>query len=309
MARKHKGRPVHGWVIVDKPEGISSNDVVVALRRLTGAAKAGHGGTLDPLATGILPIAFGEATKTVSFAMDGSKVYRFEVWFGEARSTDDAEGEVVATSDKRPEGANAVRAAIAELTGDIEQVPPAYSAVKVAGERAYKLARRDEAVELAPRPVHVERFNLVDMPDRDHAVCEVACGKGTYMRALARDLALKLGTVGHIRRLRRTAVGPFGEDLAYPLRELQEMGGDAVLENTLLAVETVLADIPALALTEQEARRIQHGQAVPVLPVANRSPLRDIVQGDVVKAMVSGRLVALAHIQGGEIRPLRVMNL
>lgn len=309
MGRRRKGRPVHGWLIVDKPAGTTSNDVVGALRRLTGAAKVGHGGTLDPLATGVLPIAFGEATKTVSYAMDGRKVYEFEIRLGEARSTDDAEGEVVATSDVRPTDADAVRAAMAGFVGDIEQVPPVYSAVKIDGERAYKRARRDEDVEMPPRTVHVERFELTGMPDPDTLVCEVACGKGTYVRALARDLALKLGTVGHIRRLRRTAVGPFCAHDAHVLQDLLEMGGDAVLENTLLPVETVLADIPALALTEQEARRIQHGQSVPVLPVANRSALRDVAQGDVVKAMASGRLVALAHIQGGEIRPLRVMNL
>lgn len=309
MGRRHRGRPVHGWLIVDKPAGATSNDVVGALRRLTGAAKVGHGGTLDPLATGVLPLAFGEATKTVAFAMDGAKVYEFEIRLGEARTTDDAEGEVVETSDVRPSGAAAVEAAMAGFVGEIEQVPPKFSAIKVAGERAYKRARRDEDVEMPPRIVTVERFELTDMPDRDHLVCEVACGKGTYVRALARDLALKLGTVGHIRRLRRTAVGPFGARDAHSLQDLLEMGGDAVLETTLLPVETVLADIPALALTEQEARRIQHGQAVPVLPVASRSALRDVVQGDVVKAMASGRLVALAQIKGGEIRPLRVMNL
>ena len=308
MGRKRKGLPVHGWLIVDKPLGITSSGVVGKVRRLFNAAKAGHGGTLDPMASGILPVAFGEATKTVSFVMDGIKVYRFTIRWGESRTTDDAEGEIIQTSDVRPDEA-AVREALKSFVGDIEQVPPAYSAIKVDGKRAYDLARNDIAVELKPRTIHIERFELTDMPDQDHATFEVVAGKGSYMRGLARDLALSLGTCGHISALRRLKVGPFDEKVAISLDKLESLGHSAPLDEHLLSVETALDDIPALALTEEEARNLQHGRGVSILPVANRSSLKKVDPDAVYCAMASGKLVALTKIVGGEIRPLRVMNM
>jgi len=308
MARKRRGTPMHGWLVVDKPQGVTSSAAVGRVKRLAGAAKVGHAGTLDPLATGVLPMAFGEATKTVAYLMDARKAYRFTVRWGEARDTDDAEGKVTAASDARPTEAG-IRAVLDRFRGAIEQVPPAYSAVKVGGRRAYALARDDAAPVLGPRAVHIHDLTLKAMPDRDHAEFEAVSGKGAYMRSLARDLAAALGTVGHVAALRRTAVGPFHEDQAISLDMLESLRHSAPLSGHLLPVETVLDDIPALALTEREARKLSHGQAIPVLPVASRSPFKNIGQGDVVRAMVEGRLVALAKIKGGEIRPFRVINL
>jgi len=308
MARKRRGTPMHGWIVIDKPRGLSSNAVVGRVKRLTGAAKVGHAGTLDPLATGVLPIALGEATKTVAYLMDGRKAYRFTVRWGEARDTDDAEGVVTAVSGARPTEAD-ILAVLARFRGAIEQVPPAFSAIKVGGRRAYELARGDAAPALAARTVQIHDLTLKAMPDRDHAEFEAVSGKGAYMRSLARDLATALGTVGHVSALRRAAVGPFHESQAISLDKLESLGHSAPLSRQLLPVETVLDDIPALALTEREARKLSHGQAIPVLPVASRSPFRNIGQGDVVRAMVEGRLVALAKIKGGEIRPFRVINL
>ena len=308
MGRRRRGKPIHGWLVIDKPLGMTSNAVVVRVRKLTGAAKVGHGGTLDPLATGVLPLALGEATKTVSYAMEGTKVYRFTLKWGEARTTDDQEGEVTETSDVRPDREQ-IEAALEDFIGEIEQIPPAFSAIKVDGQRAYDLARADKPVDLEPRQVRIDRLALVAMPDADHAEFEVVSGKGTYMRALARDLARALGTVGHVAALRRIAVGPFTEDMAISLDKLGEVGHSAPPLEELLPVETALADIPALALTEVEAKRLQHGQPVPDLPVVSRSPIEDLEQGDTVRAMTGVRLVALATIKGGEIRPLRVLNL
>jgi len=308
MGRRRKGRPVHGWIIIDKPVGLSSSAVVGKARRALNAAKAGHGGTLDPLATGVLPIAFGEATKTVSYAMDSTKTYRFTVRWGEARATDDREGTVTETSDVRP-GEGQIRAMLPSFTGEIEQVPPLYSAIKVDGERAYDLARANVDIELEARMVTVESLDYLGSPDSDHAEFTAVCGKGTYIRSLARDLAKALGTVGHVAKLRRTAVGRFTEDDAISLDYLESLGHSAPDSEAFFPVETALDDIPALALTKDEARKLRHGQGVPVLPVASRSPFKDIAQGDVVCAMAEGRMVALARIAGGEIRPLRVLNL
>ncbi|MDA0238445.1 MAG: tRNA pseudouridine(55) synthase TruB [Proteobacteria bacterium] len=308
MARKRRGDPVHGWLVIDKPLGLSSAAVVSRARRLFNAAKVGHGGTLDPLATGLLPLAFGEATKTVSYAMDGTKRYRFTARWGEARATDDAEGEVTGTSSARP-SEDEIRAVLGDFTGDIEQVPPIYSAIKVDGRRAYDLARADAVVELAPRTIHIDAIELISIIDADHAEFGVTSGKGAYMRGLARDIALRLGTVGHISALRRTAVGPFTEQDAISLDKLEALGHSAAAFEVLRPVETVLDDIPALAMTESEARRLKSGQAVSALQVAKRSPLRDITQGSVVCAMAEGKPVALARFEGGEIRPFRVLNL
>ncbi len=308
MARSRKGVAIHGWLNIDKPAGITSNDVVTRVRRATNAAKVGHGGTLDPLATGVLPVALGEATKTVSYAMDGAKTYRFTVRWGIATATEDAEGAVTATSDARP-GSAEIEAVLGAFTGDIEQVPPVFSAIKVDGQRSYELARRDEAVELKPRRVRIDALRLIASPDADSAEFEMTSGKGVYVRALARDLGLRLGTVAHVARLRRTAVAGFKESNAISLDKLESLGHIAPASSILLPIETVLDDIPALALTLQEANRLRHGQGIPVLPVASRSPFKDLSQGDIVVAMAEGRLVALAKIAGGEIRPVRVINL
>ena len=308
MGRKRRGKAIHGWIIIDKPGGLSSNAVVGRVRRLTGAAKVGHAGTLDPMATGVLPMALGEATKIVSYLMDGAKAYRFTVRWGEQRNTDDAEGEVVATSDARP-AKEQILVVLGNFIGDIEQVPPVFSAIKIEGKRAYALARADQAPEMKPRTIHIEDLKLLSVVDADHAEFEAVSGKGAYMRSLARDLGTALGTVGHIVQLRRIAVGPFDEKQAISLDKLKSLRHSAPLSEHLLPVETVLDDIPALALTETEARKLNQGQAIPVLPVASRSPLKNIGQGDVVRVMAEGRLVALVKINGGEIRPFRVMNL
>ncbi len=308
MARKRKGLPINGWMNIDKPLGMSSSAVVGRVKHLIGAAKAGHGGTLDPLATGILPIALGEATKTVSYVMDGTKVYQFTLRIGAATTTDDAEGDVIAESDVRP-SREALTAAFKDFIGEIQQVPPAFSAIKVDGRRAYELARKEVDFELQARTVRIDSLNLIDMPDANNAIIEATSGKGVYIRSLARDIAVSLGSVGHVAALRRTAVGPFTEAAAISLDKLETLGHSAADSEALLPIETVLDDIPALALTAQEAHRLKHGQAVPVLPVANRSLFRNVCQGDLVCAMAEGRLVALAKITGGEIRPVRVMNM
>ena len=308
MARRRKGIPIHGWFNIDKPEGMTSTAVVSRIKRLTNAAKAGHGGTLDPMATGVLPVALGEATKTVAFAMDGIKEYLFHLRFGAETTTEDREGAVTEESGVRPDAA-AIRAVLPRFQGEIEQVPPRFSAIKVAGERAYDLARGGEDFELQPRRVTVHSLTLEGMDGADTAVLRCRCGKGTYVRSLGRDIARALGALGHLTALRRTAVGPFTEATAISLDKLEAFGHSAPDSGHLLPVETALDDIPALALTEVEARRLTQGQPIAALPVVSRSPLRDISQGDVVSAMFGERLVALAEIRGGEIRPVRVINL
>src|SRR6185369_8166034 len=241
---KRPKQKVDGWVVLDKPLGMGSTQAVGRVRWLFGAQKAGHGGTLDPLATGVLPIALGEATKTVPFVIDGRKEYRFTLQFGEARSTEDAEGEVTATSEVRPTD-GAIRAALASFIGAIEQMPPVFSALKVDGKRAYDLARAGEAVALKPRQVTIERLELLGRPDADHADFVVGCGKGTYIRSLGRDLARAVGTVGHLSALRRTAVGPFREEAAISLSKLEALGHNSPLLGALVPVATALDDIPA----------------------------------------------------------------
>lgn len=297
MARR-PALKLDGWIVVDKDIGMTSAEVVAKVRRITGAAKAGHAGTLDPLATGILPVALGEATKTVSYVQDSAKTYRFTIRWGEERDTDDAEGQVTRTAGARPARAT-ILAALAAFTGSIEQVPPAYSAVKVAGERAYKLARQGEVAELAPRVVRIDRFSLLDQPDADRARFEVDCGKGTYVRALARDLGRHLGVFGHIAELRRTRVGPFTEAQAFSLDKLRQLWQNTRPSEVLLPVETALVDIPALALTGPQADRLRSGQPVRVLGTADGT----------VCAMAAGKPVALAEIAAGEVRPVRVFNL
>ena len=304
---KRDKRDVHGWVVLDKPIGMTSTQAVAVVKRLFQAKRAGHAGTLDPLASGGLPIALGEATKTVPFVMDGRKRYRFTVCWGEERDTDDVEGRVTERSDDRPT-AEAVMALLPRFIGAIEQVPPRYSAIKVQGERAYDLARDGEIVELQPRTVQIHELVLAEQQDKDHFVFEAECGKGTYVRALARDLGRLLGCYGHISALRRTLVGPFGENDMIPLAELEALcdraaSGEASLADALLPVETALDDIPALAVTRADAARLHRGQAV--LLRGRDAPN----SSGTVYVTVGGRLLALAEIGNGELIPKRVFNL
>ena len=312
MARKRRGRPIHGWIAVDKDIGLTSTQVVGRIRRIFDAQKAGHAGTLDPLATGVLPIALGEATKTVPYVMDGAKAYRFTACFGEARDTDDLEGRVIATSDSRPEDGD-IRAALPAFTGVVSQVPPVYSAIKIDGQRSYKRAR-DGKGELPPaRDVTVNRFELVGRPDRDHAVFEVDCGKGTYIRSLARDLGAALGTVAHVSELRRTLCGPFSENDAISLDKLAESVLCAPPQDILLPVTTALDDIPALAMTDTQTDHLRHGRAVRARSgstiFVDANQLDAISDGDVLCAMSGDIPVALARLEGEEVRPVRVLNI
>jgi tRNA pseudouridine55 synthase len=300
-----RGRAIHGWLCLDKPEGMTSTDVVGRVRRITGAAKVGHGGTLDPLATGVLPIALGEATKTVAYVMDGDKHYRFSARLGEARNTDDREGELLETSALRPDDA-AIAAALQGFLGVIEQVPPCFAAVRVAGERAYDIARRGETVELGARPVQVHRLELVERPDPDHAVFELECGRGTYVRALVRDLGRKLGCLGHVSELRRLRVGPFGAEAAISLATLAQLVEDDALPQALVPVGMALEGMPALALTGPQAERLRSGQTIRVAP---HLLVGEAGEEATVRAMTAGQVVALARLQGSELSPLRVFNL
>ena len=305
--RKPRGRPLDGWLIIDKPPGLTSTDVVNRVRRAFDAQKAGHGGTLDPLATGVLPIAFGAATKTVPYVMDGTKLYRFTLRFGEARDTDDADGKITATSPVRPTDAE-INAALPRFRGDIMQIPPAFSAIKIAGERAYDMAREGRAPVLEPRPARVDKFELVERPDLDTAIFEVASGKGVYMRSLARDLAAALGTCGHIAALRRNRVGPFTEAQAIPLDKLRASDDTAPASpDLLLPVVTALADIPALALTEAEASGLRHGQAISLVALMGRIPGSADPDGGLVRAMAGGRVIGLARLEDGWMKPERLL--
>ena len=305
MARRKKGNPVHGWLILDKPGGQTSTQALGAVKRLFEAQKAGHAGTLDPLATGILPIAFGEATKTVSFVVDGAKAYRFEVRWGEETDTDDSEGRVVRTSPERPSRA-AIEALLPRFIGEIMQTPPQFSAVKIDGNRAYDLAREGEHVEIEPRAVVIDSLLLIDMPDEHSAVFEAECGKGTYVRAIARDIGRMLGCLGHVTALRRTEVGPFGEDEAITLEELHQIAseeGSDGLMRLLLPIEMALDDVPALAVSQSDAASLARGQAVLI-----RGRDAPILSGPIY-ATVKGRIIALGEVERGELKPIRVRNL
>lgn len=299
---------IRGWIVLDKPLGLTSARAVAAVKRAFNAAKAGHAGTLDPLATGVLPIALGEATKTVPYVVDGPKVYRFTVQWGEARTTDDAEGDVVATNDRRP-SADEIRSILLRFTGTISQRPPAFSAIKVAGRRAYALARAGAAAELAARPVTVRRLALVDRPAADRAVFEAEVGPGTYVRSLARDLGEALETHGFVADLRRLRVGRFGLEQAISLDNLVALGHSPAASGHLLPLETALDDIPALALTEDQAKALRCGQAVTPFRPQDRACLSQIGNGATICATLGGKLVALAEVAAGGIRPLRVLNI
>ncbi|MGH6977100.1 MAG: tRNA pseudouridine(55) synthase TruB [Stellaceae bacterium] len=301
MPAKASATPVHGWVVLDKPLGLTSARAVAAVKRVFGAAKAGHAGTLDPLATGVLPIALGEATKTVPFVVDGTKLYRFTVAWGEARATDDAEGAVVAISAQRPTDAE-IQAALPRFVGTISQRPPDFSAIKVAGKRAYALARAGTATGLAARPVEVRRLDLVAAPDRDHAVFEAEVGPGTYVRSLARDLGEALETRGFVADLRRLAVGRFTLKQAISLDNVAALGHSPAASGHLLPLETALDDIPALALSVEEAERLRHGQRV-----APQAACGGIAEGTIVAAWQGPRVVALARIAAGGLQPVRII--
>lgn len=308
MGRKRKGLPISGWINLDKPAGMTSSACVNAVRRATGAAKLGHAGTLDPSATGILPIALGEATKTMPYVTDSSKRYAFTVHWGGRTTTDDADGEVVETSDVRPE-ADAIEAALPNFIGAIEQVPPAFSAIKIDGERAYTKARAGEDFELAARIINVYAFELLEIIDSDRARFAVTSGKGAYMRALARDLAIALGTCGHLSDLRRMSVGPFDESASISLEKLEELGHSAAASPILLPVETALDGIPALALSEREANMLRNGQAVPVLRPQDKERIASAGDDGIVLVLEATTPVALVRIDGIQIRPVRVLNL
>ncbi len=301
MARRKKGRPVHGWLVIDKPQGMTSSAVVNKAKWAFDAQKAGHAGTLDPEATGVLAIAFGEATKTVPYVTDSMKAYRFTVRLGQATNTDDAEGEVIAESDLRP-SAEDIRAALPAFTGDIMQVPPQYSAVKVDGERAYKRARDGEEMELAARPLFVESLELVDMPDADHAVLEMVCGKGGYVRSIARDLGQVLGCYGHVVQLRRVWAGPFEIEDSIPFEKLGEMAKDRALDEFLLPLEAGLNDLEELHCTPEGAARLRNGN--PGMVIAS-----DVEYGEECWASLDGVPVAIGVYKAGELHPNRVFVL
>jgi tRNA pseudouridine55 synthase len=305
MARRKRGNPVHGWVILDKPLNMTSTQAVGAIRRAFNAQKAGHAGTLDPLATGILPIALGEATKTVPFAVDGEKAYRFTVRWGAETTTDDAEGPVAKSSATRPTRAD-IEALLPQFHGEISQVPPAFSAIKIAGERAYDLARDGEDVVLEARTVLIERLSLVEMPDADTSVFEAECGKGTYVRAIARDLGRLLGCFGHVIALRRTRVGPFDEASAVSLADIQaaaeQVDGDAI-GKMLAPVELALADLPELLVSQADAASLTRGQAILI-----RGRDAPVMTGPAY-ATSKGRLIALGELDKGALHPTRVFNL
>ena len=307
MQFKRQKNKIDGWLNVWKPVGQSSMQAVAQARRLLGAAKAGHAGTLDPLAEGILPIAFGEATKLIPLLQDGLKTYRFTVRWGQQTHTDDREGEVTATHAHRPDKAQ-IESILVDFTGVIDQVPPAFSAVKINGERAYKLARAGEEVTIQPRPVYIDSLTLVESPDPDHAVFETVCGTGTYVRSLARDMALKLGTLAHCAGIIRTQVGGFAENDAILLEKAEEMGHSARLE-LLHPPAFGLDDIPAVALRDEEAQRLLHGQALKFVTMvdANRIPAVPPDQPAAL-ALLGDRVIAVLEVKGPVLRPVRILN-
>lgn len=300
MARTRKGRPVHGWVIVDKPAGIGSTDVVNKVKWAFQAQKAGHAGTLDPDATGVLAVALGEATKCVPVIADALKCYRFRVAFGAATATDDAAGAVLETSDLRPSD-DEIRAALTEFRGEIMQVPPQVSAVKVDGERAYDLAREGVAMELAARPLWVESLDLIARPDEDLADLEMVCGKGGYVRAIARDLGRALGCLGHVAWLRREWSGPFEAAQGVTMAQIEELARSEEIDRLLAPLELGLADLPELKATPEGAVRLKNGNPGQVLG--------HIPYGDEAWASFDGKALALGRYMGGELHPSRVFNL
>ncbi len=302
MARRKKGRRISGWVILDKPFDMGSTQAVGKVRWLFQAQKAGHAGTLDPLATGMLPVALGEATKTVPYVMDGMKTYRFTVKWGTQTTTDDGEGDTVATSNERPAG-DAIEVLLPRYLGEIEQMPPDFSALKIDGVRAYDLARAGEKVELQPRIVFIERFKLIERPDQDTAIFEVDCGKGTYVRSLARDLGRDLGCYGHVSALRRVCVAPFDEADLVDLETLVELQGDLdALDDYLVSTGAALCQLPSIEFAQDPANRIRLGN--PVLAIGRDAP----VYADEICATHLGDVIAIGSVEKGMFRPRRVFN-
>ncbi len=300
MARRKKGRDISGWLVVDKPTGITSTAVVNKVRWALDAKKAGHAGTLDPDATGILAIALGEATKTVPYVTDALKAYVFTVRFGVATNTDDAEGEVIETSDARPSDED-IREALARFEGDIMQVPPAFSAVKIDGERAYAKARAGEDVSLEARPLLVESLDLLERRDPDHAVFEMVCGKGGYVRSIARDLGVALGCFGHVQSLRRIWSGPFELEDAITLDVVEDLARTPELDEKLLPLSAGLIDLPELPTTVEGATRLRNGN--PGLVIAS-----DAKFGDLAWASLQGEPIAVGTYKAGELHPVRVFR-
>lgn len=299
MARRRKGDPVHGWLVVDKPTGISSAGIVGKLKRIFNAQKVGHGGTLDPLASGILPIGFGEATKTMPYIVDATKEYEFTVKWGSATDSDDCEGETTDTGGRIP-GLSEITAVLPYFIGAIRQTPPIYSAVKVDGKRAYALAREGKTVKIKERTVEIQSLNIIDdHPGKQEAAFHVSCGKGTYVRALGRDIAKRLGTYGHITALRRTRVGPFSLSSAISLAKLEDLGHSARAAGLLLPVSTALDDIPAVAVTATEASDLKMGRALH--NTSAKQGLYLLTHGEIP--------VAMAESDGATMRPLRVFNI
>ncbi len=313
--RKKKGDAVSGWICLDKPVNLGSTDAVSRVKRLYNAQKAGHAGTLDPLASGILPIALGEATKTVPFLMEAEKGYRFTIAWGQTTASFDCEGETIAASDVRP-GVDAIEAALPAFRGEIMQVPPSFSAIKVNGERAYDLAREGVEFELEARPIIVYRLEVTDS-DTDHVTLEMDCGKGSYVRAVVRDLASALNACGHVSALRRTRVGDFTEANATPLEKLCELEHMPDRLGALLPVETALDDIPALALTTEDAFRLKQGRSVVLVPrqveeLRTRLVPRSVAGHDAGRTVLTtfeGRAHALCELRAGRISPTRIFHL
>jgi tRNA pseudouridine55 synthase len=316
MSRRKKGEDVSGWIVLDKAEDITSTQAVSAVRRIFNAQKAGHAGTLDPLASGILPIALGEATKTVPWLVEAQKTYLFTIKWGVSTDTQDREGKSIAESAARPTP-EAIRAALPAFIGEIEQIPPQFSAVKVDGERAYDLARAGETLDLEARSVVVYEAELTETEGEDYATFQVRSGKGFYIRALVRDLAAKLGVEGHVWRLRRTSVGPFHENDAVSLDALEDLRHKAAASERLKPVETALDDIPALAINGEDAFKLRQGRPIVLLPhvmEALRPKFRDrtIAGQDASRAALAlfeGKAVALGDVRAGQFKPTRVFQL
>ena len=301
MARKKKGRPISGWLVLDKPTGLGSTQCVSKIKWLYQAAKAGHAGTLDPLASGMLPIALGEATKTVPYVMDGDKTYRFKVAWGTETNTDDVEGEVTKSSDSRP-AIEDVKSVASGFTGEISQVPPAYSAIKIGGERAYKLAREGKDPVLAARTITVHDLSVIDHSE-NHALFEASCSKGTYVRALARDIGRELGCFGHIAELRRTAVGPFQEDDMVQLQDLVSLEGEfEKLDAELFTTGSVLENLPEVVVSDVQARKLRLGN--PVLLRGSEA----VIHADEAYAAVGDELVTIGTVENGSFKPKRVFH-
>ncbi|MAW08185.1 MAG: tRNA pseudouridine(55) synthase TruB [Halobacteriovoraceae bacterium] len=301
MGRKRKGRDISGWLVVDKPAGLTSTAVVNKVRWAFDAKKAGHAGTLDPEATGVLAVALGEATKTVPYITDAMKAYTFTVTLGAATNTDDAEGEVIATSAVRPSDEE-IKEALLGFLGEIQQVPPKFSAVKVDGQRAYKLARDGEEVELAARPLWVEELVMLDRPDADHVVLEMTCGKGGYVRSIARDLGEKLGCLGHVQQLRRIWSGPFDAEEGVSLEQIDELAKSPEIDQFLRPLEEGLADLPELKCTAQGVVRLKNGNAGMVIA-------SDVEYGEEAWASFEGKPIAVGVYKAGELHPSRVFQL